>query len=54
MPETWVVDVSARTVTAYTGPGPEGYARERVLRCGERITASAVAGLDFAVDEIFG
>ena len=54
VPETWVVDVSARTVTAYTGPGPEGYARERVLRCGERITASAVAELDFAVDEIFG
>lgn len=54
VPETWVVDVSARTVTAYTGPGPEGYARERVLRCGERITASAVAELDFPVDDIFG
>ena len=54
VPETWLVDVSARTVTAYTGPGPEGYARERVLRCGERITASAVAELDFAVDDIFG
>ena len=54
VPETWLVDVSARTVTAYTGPGPEGYARERVLRCGERITASAVAGLDFPVEDIFG
>ena len=54
IPETWVVDVSARTVTAYTGPGPEGYARERVLRCGERIRASAVAELDFPVDDIFG
>lgn len=54
VPETWLVDVSARTVTAYTGPGPEGYARERVLRCGERITASAVAELNFPVDDIFG
>ena len=47
------MDVDARTVTAYTGPGPEGYAREQVLRCGERIKASAVAELDFAVDDIF-
>lgn len=54
VPETWLVEVSARTVTAYTGPGPEGYARERVLRCGERITAGAVAELDFPVDDIFG
>ena len=54
IPETWVVDVDARTVTAYTSPGPEGYAHEQVLRCGERITASAVAELDFPVDDIFG
>ena len=54
IPETWVVDVDARTVTAYTSPGPEGYAHEQVLRCGERITASAVAELDFLVDDIFG
>ena len=54
IPETWLVNVAARTVTVWTGPGPEGYARERVLRCGERITASAVAELDFPVDDIFG
>ena len=54
VPEIWLVDVAARTVTVYTGPGPEGYARERVLRCGERIAAGAVAGLDLAVEDIFG
>ena len=53
IPETWLVDVEARTVTVYTGPGPEGYAREQLLRCGDRIAAAAIAGLGFPVDEIF-
>lgn len=54
IPETWVVDVEARTVTVYTDPGPEGYARERLLRRGERVEAAAIAELGFPVDEIFG
>ena len=54
VPETWLVDVASRTVTVYTGPGPEGYARERVLRCGDRIVATAIAELGFPVDDIFG
>ena len=53
IPETWLVDVEARTVTVYAGPGPEGYAREQVLRCGERIAATAIGALGFPVDEIF-
>lgn len=54
IPETWVVDVEARTVTVYTDPGPEGYAREQLLRRGERVAAAAIAELGFPVDEIFG
>lgn len=54
IPETWLVDVEARTVTVYTLPGPDGYARERLVRCGDRIAATAVADLDIPVDDIFG
>ena len=53
IPETWLVDVEARTVTVYTGPGPGGYAREELLRCGDRIAATVVANLGLPVDEIF-
>ena len=34
IPETWLVSVPDQTVTVYTGPAPDGYAREQVLRCG--------------------
>lgn len=54
IPEPWLVDVEARTVTVYTVPGPDEYARERLFRCGDRIAATAVADLDFPVDDIFG
>jgi Uma2 family endonuclease len=51
--ETWLVDLAARTVTVYSGPGPDGYEREQVLRCGDRIVATAIAELSFPVDDIF-
>ena len=36
IPEAWLVDVEARTVTVYTGSGPDGYARQQVRRRGDR------------------
>ena len=54
IPETWLVDFAARTVTVYNDPGPGGYAREQVLPCGDRIVAKAIAELGFPVDDIFG
>ena len=54
IPETWLVDVAAGTVTVYNGPGPEGYATEQVLQQGGEITATGVPGLGFPVGEIFG
>ena len=54
IPETWLVDVEAGAVTAYAGPGPEGYARQRVRRRGERMVAASVPDLDLAVDDVFG
>ena len=56
IPETWLVDVQAGTVTVYADPGPEGYARQQVRRRGERIAAASipvpVPGL--TVDDVFG
>ena len=54
IPEMWIVDVGARTVTVYTGPGPDGYSSERVVSAGETVTSTGVAGLRLPVDEMFG
>ena len=54
IPETWLVEVEAGTITVYTEPGPEGYARQQVRRRGERVVASGVPDLRLAVDDIFG
>ena len=54
IPEMWIVDVGAKTVTVYTGPGPEGYGRERIVSGGETVTSTGVAGLRLPVDEMFG
>ena len=54
IPETWLVDVEAGTVTAYTEPGPQGYARQQVRRRGERMAAASVPNFGLAVDDVFG
>ena len=54
VPETWLVDVAARTVTAHTEPGPQGYARQQVRRRGERLSAAGIPEFDLAVDDVFG
>ena len=54
IPETWIVDVGTRKVTAYTGPGPDGYSSDRVVSAGEIVTSTGVAGLQLPVDEMFG
>ena len=54
IPEAWLVDVEAGTVTAYTEPGPEGYARQQTRRRGEQLVASGVPDLRLSVDDLFG
>ena len=54
IPETWLVDVGAGTVTVYSEPGPEGYARQQGRRRGERIVSASVPDFDLAVDDVFG
>ena len=53
VPETWLVDIAAGTVTAYTDPGPGGYAAERVLRRGDVLAATGVPALRVPVAGIF-
>ena len=54
IPETWLVDAEARTVTVYTGPGSEGYAQQHVRRRGDTLAATSVPELGFPVDAVFG
>ena len=37
IPQTWLVDLAARTVTVYADPGSDGYAREEVRRQEDRV-----------------
>ena len=53
IPESWLVDLEAETVTAYTGPGPNGYAREQLCRRGDTIAATGVPEIGLRVDEMF-
>ena len=54
IPETWLVDLAARTVTVYTGPGATGYAGARVLQRADTIAATAAPGLCLPVADVFG
>ena len=54
IPEAWLIDVEAGTVTVYTDPRPEGYARQQARQRGEHLVASSVPDLRLAVDDLFG
>ena len=53
IPEAWLVDVTARTITVHTKPGADGYAVEQALERGQEVVSSSVAGLHLSVDRIF-
>ena len=53
VPEMWLVDVEAGTVTVHTDPGPDGYASRHVRRRGDQIVSTSVPELGFPVDDIF-
>ena len=54
IPETWLVDVQAQTITVFTEPHAGGYSRERVVTRGQEIASLAVEGLRLQVDEALG
>ena len=53
IPETWLVDVDAVTITAYTGPCPDGYANRQVRHRGDEIVATRAPEIRFSVDDVF-
>ena len=54
IPEAWLVDVQAQTITVFTEPHAGGYGRERVVTRGQEIVSLAVEGLRLQVDEALG
>ena len=53
IPETWLVDLAAETVTLYTDPGRDGYTREQLYRRGDAIVATGAPEIALQVDEMF-
>ncbi len=54
VPEAWLVDVQARTITVFTQPHAGGYREQHVLSRGQEIMSVAVEGLRVGVDEALG
>ena len=54
IPEAWLVDVQAQTITVFTEPHAGGYGRERVVTRGQEIASLVVEGLRLQVDEALG
>ncbi len=52
VPEAWLVDVRARTITVYTEPSPRGYRSSRTMAWTEEVIAAAVEGLRLTFEEI--
>ena len=53
IPEAWLVDVTAREVTIYSVPEPDGYAGARVVRRGEQIVSATIAALRLPSTALF-
>ncbi len=54
IPEAWLVDVQAQTITVFTQPHAGGYREQHVLSHGQEIVSVAVEGLRLQVDEALG
>lgn len=52
VPEAWLVDVRARTITVYTELGAGGYRFARKLSWTDEVVATAVKGLRLTFEEI--
>ncbi|MDQ3753319.1 MAG: Uma2 family endonuclease [Acidobacteriota bacterium] len=54
IPEMWLVDLSAHTITIYAQPLNGQYQLVETFKRGEPITAQTLAGLTLPVDQILG
>ena len=52
VPEAWLVDVRARTITVYIDPTKKGYQASRTLEWAEELDATAVDGLRLTFEDI--
>jgi Uma2 family endonuclease len=52
IPEVWLVDLEEGRVEVFSQPAPEGYRRSHLAVRGERVSCTALPGLDLPVDEI--
>ena len=54
VPEYWVVDLAHERLIVHTGPGPDGYDAIRSLSGPDVVTAAALPGAGFTVDDMLG
>ena len=54
IPEAWLVDIQAQTITVFTQPHAGGYREQHVLSRGQEIMSVSVEGLRLRVDEALG
>lgn len=54
IPEYWLHDVNAATLTVFRDPSPDGYRSEQTLRRGDRIAPLAFPDREIAVSELLG
>ena len=52
VPEAWLVDVRARTITVYTDPTTDGYRAWHTLAWNEELDATTVEGLRLTFEDI--
>lgn len=54
VPEVWLAEIETEAVTQHTEPDGRRYRHVRTFGRGEVVVSASVAGLQLAVDEIFG
>jgi len=54
IPEAWLVDVGADAITAYRGPGPDGYRDVVTVTRGDTLCPLLLSDITIAADDILG
>lgn len=54
IPEVWLVDLNEHSVRVYTQPFEDGYRVIQQLRAGQSVSATRIAGLVVAVNDMLG
>ena len=52
IPEAWLIDVNAKTITVYTEPRSTGYRNTLTLAWTEEVVARAIEGLSLVFEDI--